>query len=195
MNAKKILGAVAGVLVGATLLACGGGTKPSEGTGTKGDATPGAAAPAESAAEDKKDGPVIAKLGSKGLEFEAEKIDVALSKPGTYKPSAYMDRVPKGSVAFTLTVTLVNRNAEAIKPDGLYITASVGKDNAEAEEVYDSEAGLKGAPSTALLPGKSVKFKVGFMAPVNEANPVINVNVTAITMGNTTGLFQGPLKG
>lgn len=191
MNRNKILGWAAGTVVALSLLACGGGTKPSEGTGAKPEA--GAAAPAEE--KPKEDGPVVAPLGGKGLVFEAEKIDVAISKPGTYKPSQYMERVPKGSVAFTLTVTLVNRNAEAIKPSGLYFTASVGTANAEAEQVFDSGAGIKGAPDTALLPGKTAKFKVAFKAPTDEANPTINVNVTAFEMGTTTGLFEGKLKG
>lgn len=188
MNTKKILGWSAGLLVGLTLLACGG-TKPSEGTSGKGD--PGQPAASESAGSD---GPVVAALGGKGLVFTDEKIDVAISKPAKYKPSQYMDRVPAGSVGFVLTVTVVNNNTQAIKVEGLQVTVSVGAAGAEAEEVYDSGAGIKGTPSSAVLPGKKATFKVAFTAPATEAHPELSVSVTPYDQGGShTGLFKGAL--
>jgi hypothetical protein len=108
-----------------------------------------------------------------------------------------MPRVPKGEVAFVVTVELINRNKEAIKPSEIVFLCSVGKDNAEANEIIDIDAGVKGAPGTALLPGKKAKFKLAFQAPANEANPVINLNANPYNIGAgiTTGLFQGKLKG
>lgn len=188
VNLMKWVGAAGAVLVGLTLLACGFDGGVSTGTNDKG--AQGASAPAD----DKPAGPVVAQLGGKGLIFEKERIEVAVSKTGNYRPSKYAEPVAKGEVAFTLNVKVTNTGTEAIKPSGLYFTASVGANAAEAEQIFDTDAGLNGTPETALLPGKSATFKLGFKAPTTEANPEINVNVSPITTG-TTGLFQGHLKG
>lgn len=190
MKITKVVSYTLGTVIALSLLACGMGG----GDGTK-PATGEVAASAE-AKDAPKDGPVIAQLGSKGLVFQTEKIDVAISKPGTYKPGAYMERPAKGERAFVLTVTVINHNKQAINLTTISITASVGEASAEADQIFDAEAGLKGAPDTALLPGKTAKFKIGFKAAASEAHPVVNVNVNPWELSGlngTTGLFQGKL--
>jgi len=191
MNLKRIAGIAAGVLVGVTLLACGAGD-PGDGTGEKKEsvASGGPEAPSE---EPKEDGPNIAQLGSKGLVFVDEKIDVAISKPAAYKPSEYAEKPKKGERAFVVTVEVINNRDQAINVDRISITASIGEENAEMDAIFDTEAGLKGAPSTALLPGKTARFKYGFVGPTTEKNPVVNINVQPWELGMTTGLFQGKL--
>lgn len=189
MNLKKVAGIAAGVMVGITLLACGG--SPGEGTKAPHAATPQATGEAPEPA--KEDGPVIAQLGSKGLIFKDEQIDVAISKPGTYKRGAYADKVPAGSKAFVVVIEVINHSPKAINVNTISLTASLGEAAAEMDAIFDTDAGLKGTPDTALLPGKTAKFKYGFVGPTTEAHPVININVSPWELGNTTGLFQGKL--
>lgn len=191
MNRKKLTGIAAATLVGLTLLACSGA--PGEDTSTKKDSVTTVETPSAKPEETKDSGPVVAKLGSKGLVFDAEKIDVAISTPSAYKPGKYAERPGKDQRAFVVTVTVVNHNTQAINPGSLSITASLGEASAEMNSIFDIDAGLKGTPDTALLPGKTVKFKYGFVGPTDEKTPVVNINVTPWELGSTTGLFAGNL--
>lgn len=182
---KKLGVAATGALIAVSLLACGVGD-PGDGTTVTGDTaqTGGTATPA--------DGPVVGTMGGKGITFEAAKLGVVIGKPQKYKPSPYMDRVPKGSVGFVFTVKLINESTEPMTLAGTYITANVGKESVPAEQVFDTGAKLNGVPGSAVLPGKSVTFWVGFTAPTTDTSE-ITLTVTPQDLGFVSGLFTGKL--
>jgi hypothetical protein len=92
------------------------------------------------------------------VSWEATGVSLTLSAPVPYKPSKYAI-VPAGTSPVVFAITLKNGGTEAFDPGMVYMTASSGE--AEAQSVFDSPA-LVGGPTTKLLPGKSVTWKVGF---------------------------------
>ena len=58
------------------------------------------------------------------------------------------------------TITLVNDTDEPWDPIEFY--ESVQSGNAEGSAVFDSEQGLNGIPETPVLPGREVKWDVGY---------------------------------
>lgn len=57
-------------------------------------------------------------------------------------------------------VTIVNGSEETYDP--AFFLASMQSGNTEAEEIFDSENGFEGSPSTSLLPGREAEFRIGF---------------------------------
>lgn len=85
-------------------------------------------------------------------------VSVLVGNPTKFHPSEYAV-TGKGSPV-EMQVTVKNGSKKAYDPAVFSMTASSGQ--AEAEQIFDSEKGLNGSPSTKVLPGKTVKFKVGF---------------------------------
>jgi hypothetical protein len=83
---------------------------------------------------------------------------ITISEPKPFEPSdtAFASEAA-AYVVFEVTIT----NGTAADYEPLVIT-SVQSGDAEAEEVFDSENGLEGAPSTTLLPGREVTFQIGY---------------------------------
>jgi hypothetical protein len=85
-------------------------------------------------------------------------LSVTISKPKQFQPSEYA-AMGKGT-PLRFTVTVVNKTGAPYKPLMDYITLQSG--NAEAEQIFDSENGLNGSPSTTLLEGREAKYDIGF---------------------------------
>ncbi|WP_029433112.1 hypothetical protein [Blastococcus sp. URHD0036] len=69
-------------------------------------------------------------------------------------------------------VTVVNGTDANYEPAMFSTTMQSG--NAEEQEVFDSEGGLEGSPSTPILPGRETAFTVGYGAS-NPADLVMQV--------------------
>jgi len=57
-------------------------------------------------------------------------------------------------------LVIVNGGAEPFDPS--VSTASLQSGDTEASEVFDTENGFDGSPSTKVLPGRQTKYKIGF---------------------------------
>lgn len=68
--------------------------------------------------------------------------------------------VPASTEGSAFTVTLLNGSDAPFDPMMISLTAQSG--NTEAEQIFDSENGYSGAPTTTLLPGREARFKVAF---------------------------------
>ncbi len=99
------------------------------------------------------------KVYAVGETATGSKTDITLSKPRSFTTSAMAS--PGGVPAIGYDVTIVNHGDQAVPPMSLSITASVG--DKSSEQVFDSGGGYPGAPTTDLLPGKSVTFPVAFV--------------------------------
>lgn len=86
-------------------------------------------------------------------------LSITIGKPAPYKPS----ESAAGTEGFTkfvvFDVTIVNQTGKAWDPS--LFMSSLQSANEEASEVYDS-ARLKDRPSTKLLNGREVKFKIAY---------------------------------
>ena len=85
-------------------------------------------------------------------------LQVTLSKPTAMTSSEYAS--PGSVQGLSFDVTIVNGTTAKFDPSLGYLTAQIG--NAEAEQIFDTENGYEGGPSTAVLPGREVAYKVAF---------------------------------
>jgi hypothetical protein len=100
-------------------------------------------------------------ISSWGQEFAYDNgLAVVISQPVAYIPSEYA-AVAGDSVAFArFDVTVTNKTEEAFEPSMFQVDGT--SDGKPMQSVFDTENGLNGPPSAAVLPGKSVTFSVGF---------------------------------
>jgi hypothetical protein len=87
-------------------------------------------------------------------------LKAVVSPPSPYTPSdtASADKAFTQFVVFTITVT--NGSAQNYKP--LLFDTSVQSGSKEGDQVFDSANDINLPPSTALLPGRSVNWRVVF---------------------------------
>lgn len=87
-------------------------------------------------------------------------LSVTVSSPSDYTPSesSFGSEGYPHSVKFD--VKLVNKSGKPFDPSLVYLSVQSG--NTEAEEIFDSENGLDGSPTTTLLDGRESTFPVAF---------------------------------
>lgn len=84
-------------------------------------------------------------------------LSVTISKVAPYKPSKYAAGVTQANQV-VVTVTLKNGTTAPFDPVLFMVSAVSG--STEADEIYDSQNGIGGNPSTKVLPGREVSWKV-----------------------------------
>ena len=171
MHKSTIIAALAGV----ALLFTGCGVSASE-TGDAGEGSNVPAAAESSAADDQAAEPAAdessadqdaaAKFGSAYTYQDG--LSVTVSAPKAFTPSESAAVTGNSDSFVKLEVRIVNKTGKTVDPS--MFTASVQSNNEEGEEVFDSEGGLEGAPSTKLLNGRESKFTIGY-GIVMEVNP------------------------
>lgn len=162
MIVRKMLAPALAVLL---LAGCGGTT------GTASGETPrGTNAPSSSETNEWDDVPVVSDSPSAedsgndttplGETFEWEDhLSVTVSKPKAYKPSEYA-ATEDADHYVVMTVRIVNETGKPFDVNSFYTSVQSG--NEEASEVFDSDKGLEGSPSTKLLDGREVEFEIGY---------------------------------
>lgn len=125
-------------------------------SGTNADSSEAAAAEEPSEEPTEEDSGVIAFGESYTYE---DGLTVTLSPPAPFKPS-YKEVVTGDGQPIQFEVTIVNNTGAPFDPSGVYTTVQSG--NEEGEELFDTEAGLDGSPTTTLLDGRESKFKIGY---------------------------------
>lgn len=152
---KRITTAATALALALVLSACGTSGAPSSDAETPaGSASTNAPAESpEAVSESESD---VAPFGKTWTYDDGLKITV--TAPKAFKPSPYVTDSKLPSVRMDVTVT--NDTGEPFDPTLVLVTATSGE--AEAEELFDSEKGLNGSPSTSIRPGKKVTFPVGF---------------------------------
>jgi len=111
-----------------------------------------------------------AHFGSEGYKWE-DGLEIAVGQPVVFTPSEYAAGTGKGtSVKFKITIT--NKTGKAY--DASMLTTSAQSNTEEAEEIFDTENGLGGSPSTQVLAGRTVTFSVGYTV-ANAKDVVLEV--------------------
>ena len=96
---------------------------------------------------------------------------VTVSVPKRFTPSEYAAADPAPAYVY-FQVTIVNGTTSNYDPSVFSVSAQSG--NTEASEVFDSENGFEGSPSTRVTPNREVTFKVGFGVQ-NQRDIVLDV--------------------
>jgi len=86
-------------------------------------------------------------------------LSLTVSKPSSFKPSQWAAGTDQFKKYVVFDVRVVNKTGKAWDPS--LISASVQSSNKEGEQVFDSEK-LGDEPSTKLLNGREVKYKIAF---------------------------------
>lgn len=76
-----------------------------------------------------------------------------------------------------ITVTVKNGGKEHFDLTGFTYACQYGDTEGQVgEDVYDGANGVLGAPSSTLLPGRKVSFKIGCELPKNESYLQVEIN-------------------
>ena len=100
----------------------------------------------------------VSHFGSSGYTWE-DGLLVTVSAPVEFTPSESAAG-GKGLAAVKFTVTITNNTSKSYDP--AMFTTSAQSGTQEADSIYDIDNNLGGSPHTALLPGRTVTFDVGF---------------------------------
>jgi len=109
-------------------------------------------------------------------------LSVTVGAPEPYTPSEYAAKGNEPSF-LRFQITVVNGTAENYDPALFYVTMQSG--NVESQEVYDSENGINGSPTTAILPGREGTWPVvfGVMDPadlVMQVKPDLGISMEPV---------------
>lgn len=85
-------------------------------------------------------------------------LTVKVSEPRPFEPGESAAAKPGPAVVFTVVV--VNKTGKPFDATLFYITLQSG--NEEAPEIFDSEKGIEGSPSTKVLDGREAKWKIAY---------------------------------
>lgn len=88
----------------------------------------------------------------------ADGLAVTVAAPQPFTPSDVSSGWIPGQQAATFAITITNGSQQAYDPSLLIVSVRSGAN--EESQIFDK--GLDGTPSTAVLPGQSVTFPVGF---------------------------------
>jgi hypothetical protein len=86
-------------------------------------------------------------------------LQVTIGKPRKFTPSEYAG-AKKAVVYLRFKVTLKNGTAKRFEPT--IVSGTMSSAGKECEEIFDTDNGLDGSPSTTLLPGRVVSYSMGF---------------------------------
>lgn len=89
-------------------------------------------------------------------------LSLSVGKPSTYKPSEWAIGTDKFKHYVVFDVRVVNKTGKPWDPS--LITESIQSSNQEGEQIYDTGT-LGDEPSTTLLNGREVKFRIAFAVP------------------------------
>lgn len=117
------------------------------------------------------------------------KVKVSLSK---FTRGTSGEYASPGSTAYIkFTVTVVNNSAKTMDLNALNVTCSYGDDSKEGEQIFDSEHGLGGVPSTHLLTGRTAKVVIACAQPKKESYTQIEVTPD---WESDAAIFAGDVK-
>ena len=86
-------------------------------------------------------------------------LQITVKKPVKFKPSEYAF-LEESKAYMSFNVVVLNNTGKNFDTSMMYYTLQSGDE--EASEVFDSDKGYEGTPSTKLLDGRQAKFKIGF---------------------------------
>ncbi|PGH46932.1 hypothetical protein [Streptomyces sp. Ru87] len=189
MRTTTITTAAAGILTGLLLTGCG--TVGDAITTKQREPDPTVAAPTEDPATEEPaydDSP--AEDPSVGLTAEVEYIDgtkISLDKFARGTSSEWASPASTPYVKFTIKI--VNDSEATMDLGSMYVACQYGDAGKEGEQVFDTERGLEGTPTTHLRPGRSISTVNACELPKDESYVQIEVSAgwdleTAIFVGD-----------
>ena len=86
-------------------------------------------------------------------------VSISVGAPTEFIPTDTHAGGTPGLKAYQFQLVITNNSSEPIDPFTYSMVSSGGVD---AAAIFDSEAGLKGASTTTILPGQTIKWNEGF---------------------------------
>jgi hypothetical protein len=174
---------IAATLLVLTLTACGGtpgepDSDPQAGANRPAEATSPAAPTQAPTTEPPSPSPSPTPTDDGVLSFGEsityeDGVTLTVSAPTPYTPSEYAAGAENATAAVAFDVTIVNGTQSNFDPS--LFSTTLQSANVEGSEIYDSENGLEGSPSTTLLPGREAKFRIAY-GVTNPADLVLEVS-------------------
>lgn len=86
-------------------------------------------------------------------------LSVKIGEPQDFTPSEYaaFDQAPNYR---TFEITIVNNTGAQVDAAGAYVSVQSG--DQEMSEVFDTDNGLDGSPTTPILDGRQTRYLIGF---------------------------------
>lgn len=109
-------------------------------------------------------------------------LSVTVSKPSDYTPGEFSFGSEGFPHSVKFDVKLVNKTGKPFDPVLVYLSMQSG--NTEAEQIFDSENGLDGPPTTTILDGRESTFPVAFGVK-DPKDLVLEVNPGDFEKGST----------
>ncbi|MDJ0346741.1 hypothetical protein [Streptomyces sp. PH10-H1] len=149
-----------------------------------------------------KSAPAVATDGTPDAKASADK-SLALTDTATYenKVKVSLGKFTRGTsgengfpastayVKFTATIT--NGSAKPLDLSLLQTKCQYGDTGKEGEQIFDSEHGIEGAPTTHLLPGRTSAATIACAMP--KAEHYLQIEVTP-DFESTAAIFAGKLQ-
>jgi hypothetical protein len=136
-----------------TLTACGTNTK----------ATPDSSASAATSAESAKPASDVSKKNTVkafgAVSTYSDGVSISVGAPVEFIPTRNAAGVTPGQKAYQFQLVITNNTQEPIEP---FTYSEVSSGGVMASHIFDSEAGLRNAPSATILPGQTIKWTEGF---------------------------------
>lgn len=157
---KRLITAAAAVGLAVGLAACGGATPVAEtaATTTTSSSSSSSTSPSPEPTFDSPTTPESYNFGDT-VRYE-DGLLMTVGKPVRFTPSEYA-AAEKAPAYVKFKVTIRNTTGGTVE---LTVTSSLQSADRDEEEVYDSEKGLEGGPSSKLLNGRSITFTIGYGA-------------------------------
>lgn len=119
-----------------------------------------------------------------GSTYSLGGFSVSVSKPVRYVPQSYAAGTDGHNSFRAMTITLKNTStSKAVDPNMLNVSTTIGE--VDGDGIYDDNVG--GSPSAAVLPGRSVTWKIAYPAKKGDQ---VTVQIGEF-MGSTTAAFDG----
>jgi hypothetical protein len=98
---------------------------------------------------------------------------------------------PENTAFVKFTAVITNNTKTVMDLSGASLQCQYGKDGHTSEEIFDSEQGLEGTPSTHLRPGRTATTTLACELPRNESEMQIEV---APDFESQPAIFVGTVK-
>lgn len=178
--------AIATLVAALTLVSCNtNDVSKSEPAASKSGAAPSVSADKTPDAKDSAD----KSLALTDTATYENKVKVSLGKFARGTSGEYSSPASAAYVKFTATIT--NGSAKALDLNLLQMKCQYGETGKDGEQIFDSEHGLGGAPTTHLLPGRSIAATIACAMP--KAEHYLQIEVTP-DFDSTAAIFAGKVQ-
>lgn len=122
-----------------------------------------------------------------------EGVKVTVSQPHAVKAAEFAAGAVEGKIV-VLTLSVTNGSAKPLDGSLMsYVKMNYGASGAQAENAFDSSAGLGAGMLSTILPGETQSVKLGFGVPA-AGYGAVRVEVSGPSFDDQPAVFKGAVK-